>query len=99
MNFPLPTERQARIIWLGLTGAAVVLFIAVIVVLAWGLGRVIEALSPVIWPLAVAGVVAYLLDPVVDYFERKGLSRTWAIICVFAIALLIVAVVLGIIIP
>jgi predicted PurR-regulated permease PerM len=99
MTFPPPTERQARIIWLGLTGAAAVLFIAVIVTLIWALGRVIEALSPVIWPLAVAGVVAYLLDPVVDYFERKGLSRTWSIISVFAIALLIVAVVLVSIIP
>jgi predicted PurR-regulated permease PerM len=99
MNFPPPTERQARVIWLGLTGAAAVVFIAVIVVLLWGLGRVIEALSPVIWPLAVAGVVAYLLDPVVDLFERKGLSRTWAIVSVFVVALLIVAVVLVNIIP
>lgn len=99
MNFPPPTERQARIIWLGLTGAAVVLFIAVIIVLVWGLGRVIEALSPVIWPLAVAGVAAYLLDPIVDYFETKGLSRTWAIISVFVIALAIVVIVLVSIIP
>jgi predicted PurR-regulated permease PerM len=99
MNFPPPTERQARIIWLGLTGAAVIMFIAVIVALVWGLGRVIEALSPVIWPLAVAGVVAYLLDPIVDFFERKGLSRAWAIISVFFIAVLIVVIVLVNIIP
>lgn len=99
MNFPPPTERQARIIWLGLTGVAVTAFIAVIVVLVWGLGRVIEALAPVIWPLAVAGVVAYLLDPIVDLFERRGFSRTWAIISVFVIALLLVGLVLVNIIP
>lgn len=99
MSLPPPTKTQARIIWLGLTGVAVVSFIAVIVVLVWGLGRVIEALSPVIWPLAAAGVVAYLLDPVVDFFERKNFSRTWAIVTVFLIALLIVAVVLLNIIP
>lgn len=75
------------------------MFIAVVVVLVWALGRVIEALSPVLWPLAVAGVGAYLLDPVVDLFERKGLSRTWAIVNVFVIALLIVAGVLAYIIP
>lgn len=99
MNFPPPTERQARIIWLGLTGASVVLFIAVIILLVWGAGRVVEALSPVIWPLAVAGVVAYLLDPIVDLFEQKGLSRTWAIITVFIVALSIVVLVLVSIIP
>src|SRR5579871_1281029 len=99
MNFPPPTERQARVIWLGLSAAALVLFIAAIVVLIWGAGRVIEALSPVIWPLAVAGVVAYLLDPIVDLFEGKGISRTWAIISVFIIALSIVVVVFVSIIP
>jgi predicted PurR-regulated permease PerM len=99
MTFPPPTERQARVIWLGFTGVAIAALVAVVVLLLWGLGRVIDVLSPVIWPLAVAGVIAYLLDPVVDYIERKGLSRVWAIICVFAIALLIVAGVFAIIIP
>jgi predicted PurR-regulated permease PerM len=99
MNFPPPTERQARIIWLGLTSVATAMFIAVVVLLFWGLGQVIDVLSPVLWPLAVAGVLAYLLDPVVDFFERKGLSRTWAIICVFTIALLIAAGVLTYVIP
>lgn len=99
MTFPPPTERQARLIWLGMTGLAITLLIAVVVLLLWGLGRVIDALSPVIWPLAVAGVIAYLLDPVVDFFEGKGFSRAWAIISVFAIALLIVAGVLANIIP
>lgn len=99
MNFPPPTERQARVIWLGLTAVAIAMFIAVLVALVWGLGRVIDALSPVLWPLAVAGVVAYLLDPVVDIFQQKWLSRTWAIVSVFVIALLIVAGVLTYIIP
>lgn len=82
-----------------MTGLAITLLIAVVVLLLWGLGRVIDALSPVIWPLAVAGVIAYLLDPVVDFFEGKGFSRAWAIVSVFAIALLIVAGVLANIIP
>lgn len=99
MSFTPPTERQARTMWLGLTGLAITAFIAELVVLLWALGRVIEALSPVLWPLAVAGVVAYLLDPVVDLFERKRFSRTWAIVSVFVVALLIVAGVLAYIIP
>jgi len=47
----------------------------------------------------VAGVVAYLLDPVIDYFERKGFPRPRAIVCVFAIAILIVGAVATSVIP
>jgi predicted PurR-regulated permease PerM len=99
VNFPPPTERQARIIWLGLTALALAAFASVIVMFIWGLGRVLDVFSPVLWPLAAAGVLAYLLDPVVDFFERKGLSRTRAIISVFAIALVIVTGVFATIIP
>lgn len=94
-----PTERQARIIWLGLTGLAIAALLFVLVLFIWGLNQVLDVLSPVLWPLAVAGVIGYLLDPVVDFFERKGFSRAWAIVSVFALALLIVAGVLAIIIP
>ena len=99
MTFPPPTTRQARIIWLGLTGLAIIALIGVVAVVIWGLGQVLSVLSPVLWPLAVAGVIAYLLDPVVDFFERKRFSRAWAIVTVFAIAMLIVAGVLAIVIP
>jgi len=69
-----PSERQARIIWLAATGLAIVALVAVVVLLIWGLGRVLDVLSPVLWPLAVAGVIAYLLNPVVNYFEKKAAS-------------------------
>src|SRR3954471_21080423 len=99
MSFPPPTEKQARIIWIALTGFALALIAALVVGAVWGLGRVLDILSPVLWPLAVAGVVAYLLDPVVDFFARRGLSRPRAIVCVFIIALLVVLGVIAIIVP
>ena len=46
-----------------------------------------------------AGVIAYLLDPVVDFIERKGASRPRAILCVFGLALVIVAAVFGSVVP
>jgi predicted PurR-regulated permease PerM len=94
-----PTPNQARIIWAALTGAAVALLVALIAALIWGLGRVLDILSPVLWPLAVAGVIGYLLDPVVDWLQRKGLSRSNAILVVFGVALLIVAGLLASVIP
>jgi predicted PurR-regulated permease PerM len=99
MNFPPPTERQARVIWLALTGLAVAVLVGLMVGLIWGLGQVLRVLSPVIWPLAVAGVIAYLLDPVVDYIERKGARRSRAILGVFALALVIVAALFGSVVP
>jgi predicted PurR-regulated permease PerM len=51
---------------------------------------VLSVLSPVLWPVAVAGVLACLLDPVVEFLMQKGLPRTRAIVAVFALALLIV---------
>ena len=75
MSFPQPTRRQGHLFWTALSGLAIAILVGLIVLLVWGLGRVLDILSPVLWPLAVAGVVAYLLDPVIDYFERKGLPR------------------------
>ena len=81
MNFPPPSAHQARLIWAALTGLAIATIISLIAGLIWGLGEVLRILGPVLWPLAVAGVVAYLLDPVVDWLERRKLPRTRAIIC------------------
>lgn len=89
MTFPPPTERQARLIWTAVTGLAVALIVALAVVLFWALGRIIDRLSPVIWPLAVAAVIACLLDPLVDWLQARGRSRRTAIAAVFAIAFLL----------
>lgn len=99
MNFPPPTDKQARIIWFALTGLAIGIVVTLIVAAIRGLGIVLDVLSPVLWPLAVAGILAYLLDPVVDRFEQRGLSRARAIMCVFAIALLIVTAIFSSIVP
>lgn len=99
MSFPHPTRRQGHLFWTALSGVAIAILVGLIVLLVWGLGRVLDILSPVLWPLAVAGVVAYLLDPVIDFFERKGFPRPRAIVCVFAIAIIIVAVVCASVIP
>jgi predicted PurR-regulated permease PerM len=99
MPLPPPSEKQARLIWLALTGLAIATLVALVVALVWGLGRVLNVLGPVLWPIAVAGVLAYLLDPVVDFFERKRVPRTRAIVLVFLIALFLLGGVLGSVVP
>lgn len=99
MSFPAPTPTQARIVWVSLTAFAIALLIAILCGFVWGLGHVLHVLSPVLWPLAIAGILAYLLDPIVDFFERRGVSRRKSIILVFTICAVALAGLLASIIP
>ena len=94
-----PTEKQSRLLWFALSALAVAAIVLVLVAAVWGLGRVLNLLSPVLWPLAIAAVVACLLSPVVDFFERRKIPRGRAIILVFIIAAAVIIAVLASIIP
>ena len=56
---------------------------ALVVGLVILIGRTLTYLQPVLVPLAVAGILAYLLNPLVVKLEQKGLSRLRAILSVF----------------
>jgi predicted PurR-regulated permease PerM len=99
MPIPPPTPRQARFIWLALTGTSIAVLVGLGAALIWGLGRIVQILSPVLWPLAIGGVIAYLLDPVVDFLERKTVPRSRAIVLVFGVALVLVATFFSIVVP
>ncbi|HEX7652453.1 MAG TPA: AI-2E family transporter, partial [Verrucomicrobiae bacterium] len=94
-----PSEKQARTLWFALTGLAVAVVVGLVVAAFWGLGRILDLLSPVLWPLAIAAVVACLLSPVVDFFEHRKVPRTRAVLLVFAIALATLAAVAVSVIP
>jgi predicted PurR-regulated permease PerM len=86
-----PSRFQWKIWWLALTAAA-------IYILYWVVGRfgglLLDALAflkPVVIPLAVAGILAYLLDPVVCWLTRRRIPRLWAVVTVFATILAILA--------
>src|SRR5438874_13573685 len=99
MSFPPPTPGQARLIWLALGALAAAILAGVLAGVVWGLGKVLHLLSPVLWPLAVAGVIAYLLDPLVGVIERRVASRARAIVCVFAVATVMVLGLIGSVVP
>ncbi len=90
-SLPPPTPQQARIIWFALTALAVGALGGVVAGVVWGLGRVLHLLAPVLWPLALGGVLAYLLDPLVDRLEALRVPRARAIGLVFASACALVA--------
>jgi len=99
MNPNLPTEKQARILWFALTGLAVATVVMLVVAAIWGMARLLDVLSPVLWPLAIAAVVACLLSPVVDWLEKRNVPRTRAIVLVFVVAFALVAAVLASVVP
>ncbi len=86
-------------IWLSVSALAAAVLIALAVGVIWSLGQILQILSPVLWPLAVAGVLSYLLDPVVDFFSKRGIPRSRAIVLVFVLAVVSIAAVFGSIVP
>ena len=99
MKQTTPSEKQLRLIWFAATGLAIATLLALVVALVWGLGRVLDLLSPVLWPLALAAVVACLLAPVVDLLEQRRVPRLRAILLVFVMAVAVVVAVLASIVP
>lgn len=51
-------------------------------------GHVLAYLQPLLVPVAVAAILAYLLDPVVEFLVGRGIARTRAVLFVFGAALL-----------
>jgi predicted PurR-regulated permease PerM len=90
-----PTPWQTRMLWSSLTALAFAVLIAVIVGGVWVTTEVISFLKPLLIPFAVSGVLAYLLDPVVTFLcRRTRMSRTRAVISIFA-AIVVVVGLLG----
>ena len=93
-----PTPFQQRTLWNAATGVSIMILGALMVGLVWLIGKVFGVLQPVLIPLIVAGIVAYVLDPVVRLLQKRGLSRLWSVVTVFAailasIALLVIALI------
>jgi predicted PurR-regulated permease PerM len=99
MNFPPPTSRQAQVIWFAMTALAVALTLGIVGAVIWGVGRVLLVLSPVLWPLAVAAIIAMILDPVVEWLVGRKVPRLRAILLVFGVAAVLVLGVVGSIVP
>jgi predicted PurR-regulated permease PerM len=94
-----PGENQTRVIWFALTALAVMAIVGVGVATIWGIGKILNLLSPVLWPLAIAAVLAYLLEPAVNWLEHHRISRPWGITIVFVTAAAVLTGVLASVIP
>jgi predicted PurR-regulated permease PerM len=78
-----PTRFQQKTLWSAATGLSMLVLGSLLVGLVWLIGQIFGFLQPVLVPLVVAGIIAYLLDPVVRILEKRGLSRLWSVVTVF----------------
>lgn len=106
MAFPAPSEKQAKVLWFSITALAIAVFLALLALMFYGFAWLLDRLSPVLLPLAVAGILAFLLNPLVNIFEEKmsakvsslfdkirNPKRVKAIILVFIMAIGIISTV------
>ena len=99
-HVPLLTASQRRIVGSALTLLAFLGSVALLITAVIVLGRLISFFSSVLWPLAVAGVLALILRPVVVTLERRlRLRRTTAVILLYGGVVIVTAVVLLLFIP
>jgi len=63
------------------------------------IGIVVYLLAPILTPFAVAALLGYLGDPLVDRLEERGFSRTTSVVLVFVAMSLVIILVLLLLVP
>ena len=81
----LPTVFQRNALWTAITAVSITVIGALAIGLIYLATQVMAFLQPILVPFAVAGVLAYLLEPGVEWLERRGLSRQRSVMLTFGV--------------
>jgi predicted PurR-regulated permease PerM len=97
---PLLSDSQRRVVGSALTFLAFLGSLAMIIAAVIVLGRLIAFFSGVLWPLAVAGVLALILRPLLQVLERKlQMRRLTAVVLLYGVFVLLVGGALLLLVP
>src|SRR6185503_17634979 len=88
-----PTLWQRKMMWAALTACFVVVLVVVVAAVIWAGASIISFLQPILLPVAIAAILAYLLDPLVTKMARGTLTRTKAIALLFGMGFFALGVV------
>src|SRR5437667_3018729 len=94
-----PTPWQQKTMWAALTALFVVFLVIVVGAVIWIGANIISFLQPILIPVAIALILAYLLDPLVTKVCKGGLGRTKAVALIFAIIFLALSGLVAWIVP
>src|SRR5256714_13598106 len=83
-EYPTPWQRQ--MMWAALTAFFVIVLVVILAAVIWAGASITSFLQPILIPLAIAAILMYLLDPLVTKMSRRTLTRTRAIVLLFAVA-------------
>lgn len=81
----LPTAFQRNALWTAITAISITIIGALAIGLIYLATQVMAFLQPILVPFAVAGVLAYLLEPGVEWLERRGLNRQRSVLLAFMV--------------
>jgi predicted PurR-regulated permease PerM len=81
----LPTAFQRNVMWTAVTALSFMVIGALSVGVIYLMTQVMAFLQPILVPFAVAGVLAYLLEPGVEWLERRGLNRQRSVLLAFVV--------------
>lgn len=99
-NDPMPSLFQKKVVWMALTGLAMLGIGVMVVYVIYMITEVLRFLQTVLVPLAFAGILAYLLDPLIKRLIRRGTPRFRAMLWVFTLFhLLMLFLFLSIVVP
>jgi predicted PurR-regulated permease PerM len=81
----LPTAFQRNALWTAVTAVSLTVIGALAVGFIYLGTQTLGFLQPILVPFAVAGVLAYLLEPGVVWLEKRGLKRQSSVVLVFIV--------------
>ncbi len=94
-----PTAWQKKTMWAALTALFIVSIVVTVACVIWVAANLVSFLQPILIPVAIAAILAYLLDPLVTRMCRSGMGRTKAVVLLFLIAFLAIGALVAWLVP
>lgn len=85
--------------WASLTAIFVVVLFGIVGTAVWLGAGVVAFLQPILIPVAIGVIIAYLLDPLVTYLANRGFGRTKAVLMIFTIVFIALGGLIAWIVP
>ena len=65
----------------------------------WGIFKMIYSIFSILLPLFIGILIAWLLDPIVSWLQKKGVNRNLSVVCVFVVFVATIILVMYLFIP